>query len=174
MTTTSQVTGDGVQSYVTDAVRSEDGTTIGYRQFGDGPGLLLVHGGMQTSHNFMKLAELLADAFTVYVPDRRGRGLSGPFGDAYGMKTECEDINALLRKTDTHNVFGLSSGALIALQAAYQLPAIHRVALYEPPLPLGNDPLPPAWVSRYEQEIAKGNLVAALIAVIREPEIPPC
>jgi pimeloyl-ACP methyl ester carboxylesterase len=167
MTTTSQVIGDRGQSYVMDAVRSEDGTTIGYRQFGAGPGLVLVHGGLQTSLNFVKLAELLADAFTVYVPDRRGRGLSGPCGETYGMKTECDDLNALLCKTGAHNVFGLSSGALIALQAAYQFSAIHMVALYEPPLPLDDDPSPPAWVTRYEREIANGNLGAAFVAVIK-------
>jgi hypothetical protein len=32
----------------------------------------------------MKLGVALSNAFTVYIPDRRGRGLSGPFGDNYG------------------------------------------------------------------------------------------
>jgi len=62
-------------------VVSRDGTTIGYRQMGSGPGLVLVHGGMQASQNLMKLATALAAEFTVCVLDRRGRGLSGPFGD---------------------------------------------------------------------------------------------
>jgi pimeloyl-ACP methyl ester carboxylesterase len=52
---------------------------------GRGPGVVLVHGGMQAAQNFTKLATVLADTFTVYVPDRRGRGLSGPFGDRYGL-----------------------------------------------------------------------------------------
>ena len=67
------------------SVVSRDGTTIGYRRMGSGPGLVLVHGGMQASQNLMKLATALAEKFTVCVLDRRGRGLSGPFGDDYGL-----------------------------------------------------------------------------------------
>ncbi|MEU1641010.1 alpha/beta hydrolase, partial [Nonomuraea sp. NPDC005701] len=62
---------------VHEQVRSADGTTIGYRRSGRGPGLILVHGGMQASQHFTKLAAALSTEFTVYVPDRRGRGLSG-------------------------------------------------------------------------------------------------
>src|SRR5438067_5501090 len=76
--------------YTTDSVTS-DGATIGYRQIGSGPGLILLHGGMQASQHYMRLAAALADAFTVYVPDRRGRGLSGPHGDQYSIAKECED-----------------------------------------------------------------------------------
>jgi pimeloyl-ACP methyl ester carboxylesterase len=165
--------------YTTSAVTSQDGTTIGYRQFGRGPGLLLVHGGMMTSQNFLKLATALSDEFTVYVHDRRGRGLSGPFAENYSMKKECEDRDALPRKTGADKVFGLSSGALVTLQAALTLPAIHKVALYEPPLPLSGHPSPAAWVPRYNQELTQGKLGAAMVSIIRgaaarrqlEPEV---
>ncbi len=36
-------------SYSTNTVTSADGTIIGYRWFGHGPGLILVHGGTQAS-----------------------------------------------------------------------------------------------------------------------------
>ncbi len=101
---------------------------------GSGPGLILVHGGMAASQQFMKLASSLADVFTVYIPDRRGRGMSGPFGDTYGIWKGVDDMDALLTKTGAHNVFGLSSVALISLQAALVLPAIYKAALYERPL----------------------------------------
>ena len=63
--------------YTTGSVTSADGTRVGYRRFGRGPGVVLVHGGMQAAQNFSALAVELSDAFTVVVPDRRGRGLSG-------------------------------------------------------------------------------------------------
>jgi pimeloyl-ACP methyl ester carboxylesterase len=147
---------------------SRDGAVIGYRQMGNGPGLILVHGAMQTSRSFTNLAAALADAFTVYVPDRRGRGLSGPFGDDYGIKKEVEDLAALTAATDARNVFGLSSGALITLQAALLLPSIDKIALYEPPLALdGSAWSPMAWPSRYERELARGDLAAAMVAAIK-------
>src|SRR5436190_23236876 len=103
--------------YTTDFVTSKDGTKIGYRQLGKGEGLILVHGGMMYSQNFMKLAELLANEFTVYIPDRRGRGLSLR-SDIYGLTAESEDIQALIYKTKAQNIFGLSSGAIVTLQTA--------------------------------------------------------
>jgi pimeloyl-ACP methyl ester carboxylesterase len=172
MSTPSRVTSnipksEKAQTYSTDSVLSDDGTTIGYRQFGRGRGLILVHGGMMASQNFLKLAAALSDGLTVYVPDRRGRGLSGPFGEHYGMRKACEDLDALLRKTGANFVFGLSAGALIALQAALTLPAIQKVALYEPPLPLPGHPSPSAWVARYKQELAQGKLGAAMVSIIK-------
>src|SRR3982751_5903776 len=92
----------------TDSVISADGTVIGYRQLGSGPKLILVHGGMQASQKFLKLSEALADTFTVYVVDRRGRGLSGKHGDHYSVAREVEDIQALVDKTGARFIFGLS------------------------------------------------------------------
>src|SRR5579883_1339050 len=121
-------------AYTTISVISRDGTTIGYRQLGHGPGVVLLHGAMVSGQDFTQLGAALADLFTVYLPDRRGRGLSGPFGDHYSMQKEVEDLDALLTKTGAHRVFGVSAGGLICLQAALTLPAIEKMALYEPAL----------------------------------------
>ena len=118
------------QPYTTDWAISKDGTRIGYRQLGRGPGLVLLHGAASSAHNHMQLAEALADAFTVYVPDRRGRGLSGPYRKDYSIRQEVEDMDAVLTKTSAHDVFGVSSGAIIWLQGALTQPAIHRAAIY--------------------------------------------
>jgi pimeloyl-ACP methyl ester carboxylesterase len=158
----------GLESYTTSSVVSKDGASIGYRQMGTGPGVILLHGAMQTSQSFAKLAAALSDSFTVHVPDRRGRGLSGPFGDAYGIEREVEDLDALMKGTGARNVFGLSSGALIALQAALLLPSLHKIALYEPPLAIEDAPSSPmAWTLRYERELARGDLAAAMVAAIK-------
>jgi pimeloyl-ACP methyl ester carboxylesterase len=148
--------------YIVNNITSPDGTTIGYRQLGHGPGLLLVHGGMMGSQNFMKLGRALADTFTIYIPDRRGRGLSGPAGD-YGLAKESQDIGAMIQTTGATNLFGLSSGAIVVLQTALDEPTLRNVALYEPPI--GHDPT--AWMPQYDKEIAQAKFGAALLTVAR-------
>jgi pimeloyl-ACP methyl ester carboxylesterase len=120
--------------YTTGTLTSADGTTIGYRKLGSGPGVVLLSAGFLAAQHYMGLAGALSDAFTVYVMDRRGRGLSGPPGDRYSMARECEDVEALLAATGARLVFGHSSGALVALRAALNLPQVDKVAVYEPPL----------------------------------------
>src|SRR5690242_13812505 len=122
------------QSTTTNTVTSQDGTVIKYLQLGHGPGVVLLHGAMESARSHMLLAEGLADAFTVYLPERRGHSLKDVQGKTYSMQKEVEDLDALLAQSDTHYVFGVSAGGLIALQAALTLPAIHKVAVYEPAL----------------------------------------
>ena len=153
-------------SYRTASLVSVDGTAISYRIYGSGPGVVLVHGGLQAAQNFDKLATALGDSFTVYVPDRRGRGKSGPFGASYGLDIERADLDALLRETGARGVFGLSSGAVIAAYAARTLTAIDKLALYEPPLTV-RGAQPGAWVPEYERALERGDLPAAIVAVIR-------
>jgi pimeloyl-ACP methyl ester carboxylesterase len=153
-------------SYASGAVKSADGTTIGYRKLGRGPGLILLHGGMMAAQNFMQLAAALSDSFSVFVPDRRGRGASGPFGAQYSLGKECEDVRALVELTSAHDVFGLSSGALIALEAALTVPGIRRVAAYEPPLSIAGRDLV-HWLPRFDREVAQGKLAAAMLTVIK-------
>lgn len=153
-------------SYTASSTTSADGTTIGYRQIGSGPGLLLLHGGLQSSQHYMRLAAALADTFTVYVPDRRGRGLSGPPVEQLSLAQACEDVDALLTKTDTHLVFGHSAGGLIALQEALLVPSVRKVAVYEPPLSVHGS-VPTSWFRRYEREVEQGNSAAAMVTALK-------
>ena len=75
----------------------------------------------------MKLAELLADEFTIYIPDRRGRGLSDSQINKQGLSVESEDIQAIMNKTKAENIFGLSSGAIIVLETAIIEPTLKKV-----------------------------------------------
>ncbi len=157
------------QSHETHFVRSADGTRIGYLQIGRGRGLVLVQGAMGLARSFTQLGSLLADSFTVYIPDRRGRGLSGPGG--YGIQKEVEDLDALLSFTGTSQVFGLSSGALITLAALLRLPTIRKAAIYEPPL--FTQGLPTELMARYEKEIVEGKLAAAMITAMKATQMGP-
>src|ERR1051325_5923188 len=109
----SQATGTPAQ-FSTDQVISADGTLIGYRQIGSGPGLVIEHGGACASHHYLRLAELLSDSYTVYLPDRRGRGLSGPKGENYSIEKEIDDIRAILQKTHDRMLFGHNGGGSMA------------------------------------------------------------
>ncbi|TDW14853.1 alpha/beta fold hydrolase [Kribbella kalugense] len=154
------------------SVVSADGTVIGYRQVGSGPGVILLHGSMLAAQNFMKLASALDTDFTVTVPDRRGRGLSGPYGPDFGIDREVEDLQALLKETGAAKVFGLSSGALIGLRTAMVTPAIDQLALYEPPLSI-NGSVPLEWGQRYRRELAAGRSGAALATVFKGLGVDP-
>lgn len=161
-----QPTSAAREHYTLGSVTSQDGATIGYRQIGQGPGVVLLHGSNVSGQDFTQLAEALADIFTVYLPDRRGRGLSSPFGEGYRIQKEVEDLDALLTHTGAHLVFGVSAGGLICLQAALTLPAIHKIALYEPALLLDGS-AHTAWLARYDQEMAQGKVAAALVTCMK-------
>ena len=154
------------------SVISKDGTTIGYRQLGAGPGLVVLHGAMESAQSHLQLAEALADTFTVYLPDRRGRGLSGPYGTGSVVGEAIEDLDALLAKTGAHYVFGVSSGAIISLQAALTLPAIRKAAIFEPPL-IANGPGPTVWLTRFDDELAQGKVAAAMITGMKGAKMGP-
>lgn len=150
----------------TDAASSADGTTIGYRQLGQGPGIVVLHGSMSSGYYHLELAEALCDAFTVYLPDRRGRGLSGAYRDGDGIQQEVEDLEAVLAQTGAQHVFGVSSGAVIALQAALTLSAISKLALYEPLL-FPDAATASEVMTRYDQQMAAGKVTAALSTAMK-------
>jgi pimeloyl-ACP methyl ester carboxylesterase len=145
---------------------------IGYRRLGSGPAVILLHGGMQASQHLMGLAVALSGEFTVYVPDRRGRGLSGPHGDDYGLAREVEDVQALVRVTGASRIFGLSAGALVALGTALVTPVLDRVAVYVPPLSVDGS-VPMDWVPRFDREIAAGKSAAALATTLKGLGVEP-
>lgn len=116
-------------------VASHDGTVIGYDRRGSGPALILVDGAL-CSRAFgptPKLAPLLADRFTVYTYDRRGRNESGDT-PLYAIEREIEDLQALIGEAGgSASLLGLSSGAALALEAAAAGLPLDRVVAYEPP-----------------------------------------
>jgi pimeloyl-ACP methyl ester carboxylesterase len=116
-------------------IQSQDGTTIAYDRLGSGPALILVDGAL-CSRAFgpsAKLAPLLAQHFTVYAYDRRGRGQSGDAA-AYSPAREVDDLAALIRAAGgSASLLGLSSGGALALEAAASGLPVAGVVAYEPP-----------------------------------------
>jgi pimeloyl-ACP methyl ester carboxylesterase len=124
----------------TASVTSTDGVRLSYEQAGGGPGLILVHGGMQNSGNFERLASALSGSYRVVRYDRRGRrenANGGIDGASDRIARETADLIAVARATTASYVFGLSSGAILAMAAAKETSAIEKLILYEPPIALG-------------------------------------
>ena len=116
-----------------ETVTSADGTTIAFDTTGSGPPLVLVVGAFCDRHTTNSLTKLLAPDFTVYEYDRRGRGDSGDTSP-YAVGREVDDLRAVVEVTDsTPFVFGHSSGAVLALEAAARGVPIARLVAYEPP-----------------------------------------
>ena len=115
-------------------VTSRDGTRIAYDKAGEGPALLVVTGALATRAMSAELAQLLAQHFTVYTYDRRGRGDSGDT-KPYSVEREVEDIAALIDAAGgSAYVYGKSSGGALALQAAASLDdKVKKLAIYEVP-----------------------------------------
>src|SRR6478672_7762318 len=126
-------------------VTSKDGTTITFDQAGEGPPVVLVCGGSVDRWSNAPLAEALAPHLTVYNYDRRGRGASGDTAP-YAVEREAEDIAAVIDAAGgAAFLYGISSGAALALEAARLLPTkVRKLALYEPPYIVGDSrPRPP-------------------------------
>jgi pimeloyl-ACP methyl ester carboxylesterase len=117
------------------ATISADGTRIAYEVTGDGPPLVIVDGGMcyRDSGPSRPLAAELAADFTVYIYDRRGRGET-PDAE-FTPEREVEDVESIIKEAGgTAYVFGASSGAMLALEAANAGVGVMKLAMYEPPL----------------------------------------
>src|SRR5260370_21092357 len=138
---------------ITSIVASQGGNKIAVDKIGHGPAVSLV-GGALRSRSFWsgpELTKLLARSFTVYNYDRRGRGDSGDT-KPYAVAREVEDIEALIDEAGgTAYLWGHSSGASLALEAAIQLPnKVKKLAMYD--APYNDDPeARPGWKAYVEQ-----------------------
>lgn len=158
--------------FTTGTVRSADGTRIGYRTVGSGPGMILVHGGMEHSGDYTELMTLLSSHVTAYAPDRRGRGLSGPHQTDHSLQTEIADVRALQEATGAPIIFGVSSGATIALMAAAAIPRIRTIVAYEPALTVPGQKAD-VFVDRYDRELSAGDHAAAVVTILKGVGVGP-
>ncbi len=125
-------------------VASADGTAIVVEVSGSGPAVVLVSGGSVDRGANAGLAAALESDFTVYNYDRRGRGDSGDT-PPYAVQREIEDIEAVIGQAGgTAHLYGSSSGAGLALEAAAAGAPVAKLVLWEPPYNLDPTGRPPA------------------------------
>ena len=149
-------------------VSSADGTEIGLLTAGDGPPLLIVHGGMGCIERWAPIWEQLTSRWQVTAMDRRGRGTSHDDGRPYDLSREFEDVAAVAASMaggGPVDVFGHSYGAVCALGAAAKGAPVRRLALYEPP---GPPTVPAQWRARVLPMIEAGQPGRAMFSFLTE------
>lgn len=155
------------------SVRSPDGSTIGYTTVGSGPALVVVDGaGSWSGFNSQRpLAELLAPHLTVVTYDRRGRGASSQAGP-WSIEREVEDLAAVIAAVGSSaSVYGISSGALLALQASAAEVPIDRLVLFEPPI--GDTTGPSQFTADLASLVEAGRLGDAAELFLSSIGVPP-
>ena len=140
-----------------ETVKSHDGTSIAFDRLGDGPPVVLVCGGSVDRTSNAPVAELLADGFTVFNYDRRGRGDSGDTRP-YAVEREVEDIEAVIGAAGgSAQLYGTSSGAALALEGAATGLDITKLALWEPPFIPEGMPRPPGDTAETFNELVESG-----------------
>ena len=159
-------------------VYSRDGTLIALDRAGDGPPIVLVDGALcyRKLGPSGPLAARLQEHFTVFTYDRRGRGDSGDTAP-YNVARELEDLDAVIQAAGgSAFVYGISSGAALALEGANRGLAIKKLALYEAPF-IVDDTHPPIaddFLTRLKALIAanrRGEAVALFMKQVGLPRI---
>ncbi len=155
------------------SVRSKDGTVIAFDRSGSGPALVLVGGAFQFrafDQRTQQLASILSARFDVYHYDRRGRGESTDTLP-YAVEREVEDLDAIIAAAGGNAyVFGMSSGAVLALRAAASGLAIRKLALYEPPF---NNPAMDSYTKELTSLLAEGRRGDAAALAMKTFGAPP-
>src|SRR5438552_1852291 len=129
-------------------VTADDGCRLWTATSGDGPPLILCHGGPGLWDNLRPIAQPLEDIATVLRWDQRGGGRSAQMRP-YTLDRFVLDLD-LLRRHFGHErwiVAGHSWGATLALAYALQHPERTRALLYISGTGLGSD-----WRAAYSQE----------------------
>jgi pimeloyl-ACP methyl ester carboxylesterase len=141
---------------------SRDDTIIAYDKAGSGPAVVLVDAAL-TYRKFgpnVALAKALAQDFTVYTYDRRGRGESGDTLP-YSPEREIDDLQAVVDAAGgSVYLYGISSGGGLALEAVRRLgKKVKKLALYEVPFVVDDSrpPVPADYVERLKTLIAAGK-----------------
>jgi pimeloyl-ACP methyl ester carboxylesterase len=153
-------------------VRSADGTPIAVWVDGEGPPLLLVHGGMNDHTTDGPFIHELRGGASTFAMDRRGRGASGDAPE-YAIEREFEDVAAVVDAVATRTgapvtVWGHSYGADCAMGAATLTSNVGRLVLYEPGLGFASSDAVNAAIETIEIAVAAGDMERALLVALKE------
>ena len=148
-----------------DRITSADGATIAVRSIGDGPGVVILHGGGVAERDYHRLAKALSSRFSVHLYNRRGRSDSAPLDGTETVATDIGDLAAVLAHTGARSIFGHSGGGFVALQAGLSLP-LDRIAVYDPGLSILGRPSF-AFFEPFEKAVKAGDNARAMTIMAR-------
>lgn len=118
---------------------NRDDVTIAYRDEGEGPAVLLLHGHTLDGRVFDGLASALTEqGFRSIRPDLRGHGRSSRPPQGYHWSHHCADILAVLDDAEVPRVavVGFSLGGGVALEMAITVPErVDSLCLIDPVMP---------------------------------------
>jgi pimeloyl-ACP methyl ester carboxylesterase len=102
------------------------GATIRYQDRGEGPVLLLVHGGLGAGSEWDLIAKKLAESFRVITPDSLGHGRSPNPAGELSYPLLADDLAAIAKtlELDRPTVVGWSDGGQVALELAVRHPGL--------------------------------------------------
>jgi pimeloyl-ACP methyl ester carboxylesterase len=146
-------------------VTAPDGVVISIVVEGSGPPLMMITGTGDDYTRYARVSPTLAQSYTLYNVDRRGRGESTD-ASTHSFLDEVHDLLAVIDRVHAEagpvNMLAHSYGALVGLEAAWRTDKLNSVLLYEPPMPFyervdGVDPRKPLVIAMAEI-LAKGDI----------------
>jgi pimeloyl-ACP methyl ester carboxylesterase len=105
-----------------------NGMSMYYEEHGEGPPVVLMHGGMGSSLRMRPCAELLSPHFRVITPDSRAHGRSNNPAGELSYSLMADDIAALIETLHLDRPFvgGWSDGGQVALEIGMRYPNLTR------------------------------------------------
>ena len=102
-----------------------NGLNTYYEVLGEGPPLLLLHGGFGNAPSMAPMSERLSQSYRVYLPERRGHGHTPDIGDI-SYELMAEDTAGFMRAIgiERAHIVGYSDGAIICLYLGIRRPEV--------------------------------------------------
>lgn len=139
------------------------GSSIAYQQVGDGPLVVLLHGGLSDSREWRRQLDGLSDSFTVVAWDAPGCGRSSDPPRSFRMPDYADRLSTFIGALalGRPHVVGLSWGSVLALELYRRYPKL--------PVTLVLASAYAGWTGSLSADVVADRLEGAL----RDLELPP-
>ena len=145
-------------------VAGSGGAQVPVASMGEGPGLVVLHGGGTSYTEYLGLARKLSGDFAVHLYNRRGRPGAQAMQASDTVATDVEDLAAVMAATGSSRVFAHSGGGFVAFQAARTLPITH-LAAYDPAIAIEGTDMPKGYLDDFQKALDAGDVITAISIV---------